>query len=245
MAERDFYYGRPQRPQAHDRPYGPRGAGAYGPGSAGRRVRRYGAALASPWLVLGLGALAGAAAYYYFSEADEHAPRPRDSAPRRAARRQRGRYAIVGRTVTIAKPRAELYAFWRDPQNLAFMENIERVETLGDTRMRWTVAAPAGQSVTIETETVEAKQDELFAWRSVEGSDIEMHGRVTFRDAPGGRGTEVAAEIEYVPPGGRLGQLVAKLFQREPNVQVRHDLKRLKMLIETGEIATNRNRKDV
>jgi uncharacterized membrane protein len=195
--------------------------------------------------MLSLGALAGAAMAYYLVERDPYAPRPRDSAPRRAARRQSGRYAVVGRTVTIAKPRAELYAFWRDPQNLSFMENIERVEKLGDTRMRWTVAAPAGQSVTIETETTEARQDEMFAWASVEGSDIEMRGHVTFRDAPGGRGTEVAAEIEYVPPGGTLGQLVAKLFQREPQVQVRHDLKRLKMLLETGEIATNRNRKDV
>jgi uncharacterized membrane protein len=195
--------------------------------------------------MLSLGALAGAAMAYYLVERDPYAPRPRDSAPRRAARRQSGRYAVVGRTVTIAKPRAELYAFWRDPQNLSFMENIERVEKLGDTRMRWTVAAPAGQSVTIETETTEARQDEMFAWASVEGSDIEMRGHVTFRDAPGGRGTEVAAEIEYVPPGGTLGQLVAKLFQREPQVQVRHDLKRLKMLLEAGEIATNRNRKDV
>jgi uncharacterized membrane protein len=241
MAERDFYYGRPPRsqelrPQARGRPYGPR--------SAQRGVRNMGAALPPAWVLLGLGALAGATAAYYLADRDPYAPRPRDSAPRRVAKRQPGRFAAVGRTVTIAKPRAELYAFWRDPQNLSFMENIERVEKLGDTRMRWTIAAPGGRAATIKTETAEAKQDEFFAWRSIEGSDIEMHGRVTFRDAPGGRGTEVAAEIDYVPPGGTLGQMVAKLFQREPRVQVRHDLKRLKMLLETGEIATNRNRKD-
>lgn len=235
MAERDFYHGRPPRPREHGRPFGPRGR---------LGVARYGAALPSPWVALGLGVLAGAAAVYYLAERDPYAPRPRDGAPRRAARRQPGGHAVVGRTVTIAKPRSELYAFWRDPRNLAFMENIERVEKLGDTRMRWTVAAPGERSVTIETETTEAKQDEMFAWRSVEGSDIEMQGRVTFRDAPGGRGTEVAAEIDYVPPGGTLGRLVAKLFQREPHIQVRHDLKRLKMLLEAGEIATNANRRN-
>ncbi len=223
------------RPQRYKRPYRSR--------HDGRRERDYREALASPWVVLGLGALAGVATAYYFSSGDGQARRLRDDAPRRAARRQPGRYAIVGRTVTIAKPRSELYAFWREPSNLAFMENIERVEKVGESRMRWTVAAPAGGSAMIETETVEARKDELFAWRSVEGSDIEMHGRIEFRDAPHGRGTEVTAEIEYVPPGGTLGQTVAKLFQREPNVQVRHDLKRLKMLLETGEIATNRNRK--
>jgi len=46
--------------------------------------------------------------------------RPPDSAPGRTARRSRfGRYAVVGRTVTIAKPRSEVYAFWRDRSNLA------------------------------------------------------------------------------------------------------------------------------
>ena len=237
MAERDFYYGRPPR--------APEDGESRGRRRAMRGVRRMGAALPPPWVLLGLGALAGVATAYYLAERDPYAPRPLDSAPRRAAKRQRGRHAVVGRTVTIAKPRSELYGFWREPQNLSFMENIERVERLGDTRMRWTVAAPGGQTVTIETETYDARPNEIFAWRSVEGSDIEMHGCVTFRDAPGGRGTEVAAEIEYVPPGGALGQLVAKLFQREPSIQVRQDLKRLKMLLETGEIATNRNRKDV
>ena len=62
------------------------------------------------------------------------------------------------------------------------MENIERVEKLGDTRMRWTVAAPGGRSATIDTETTEARQDEMLAWTlDSGGSDIEMHGRVTLR----------------------------------------------------------------
>ena len=137
MAERDFYYGRPSRPQERGRPYGPR---------HGHRGRRIAAAMPSPWIIMGLGALAGAAAVYYLAERDPYAPRPRDSAPRRAAKHRQGRFAAGGRTVTIAKPRSELYAFWREPQNLSFMENIERVEKLGDTRMRWTIAAPGGRS---------------------------------------------------------------------------------------------------
>ncbi len=65
-----------------------------------------------------------------------------------------------------------------------------------------------------------------------------------FRDAPGGRGTIVTAIVAYKPPMGLLGQTVAKLFQAEPSVQARRDLKRLKMLLETGEIATNANRRE-
>jgi uncharacterized membrane protein len=63
---------------------------------------------------------------------------------------------------------------------------------------------------------------------------------VKFRDAPGGRGTEVEAIIAWVPPGGDLGRLVAGLFQKDPLVQGRRELKRLKMLMETGEIADSR-----
>ena len=47
----------------------------------------------------------------------------------------------------------------------------------------------------------------------------------------------VEAVIAYRPPAGTAGRLIAKLFRREPEIQARHDLKRFKMLMETGEIA--------
>jgi uncharacterized membrane protein len=82
----------------------------------------------------------------------------------------------------------------------------------------------------------------LIAWRSVEGSDIDTEGRVQFRDAPGDRGTEVELVIAYQPPFGRAGQAIAKLLQREPAIQARRDLRRFKMLMETGEIANSDRR---
>jgi uncharacterized membrane protein len=169
---------------------------------------------------------------------------PPDSAPGRTARRRRfGDYAVVGRTVTINRPRAELYAFWRDFQNLPrFMENIEKVQPTGPDRAIWTIAAPGGQTVDVETEVVTDRENELIAWRSVPESEIETEGRISFRDAPAGRGTYVEAIIAYKPPAGELGRLIAKLFQREPGIQGRHELKRFKMLMETGEIATSESR---
>lgn len=169
----------------------------------------------------------------------------RDDAPGRTARTGRfGDYAVVGKTVTISKPRRdELFAFWRDFSNLpAFMDNLESVELLGGKRSRWTIRAPGGTSVDVETEVAQEKQGELIAWRSVEGSQIDTEGRVVFRDAPGGRGTEVELVIAYKPPLGRVGQGIAKLFQREPAIQARRDLRRFKMLMETGEIANSDRR---
>ncbi len=167
-----------------------------------------------------------------------------DDAPRRARRENSADGALVGRTVTIGKPREELYDFWRDFSNLAdVMENVEAVASQGDHHV-WTIKAPAGRTVDVRTAVTEDRAGECIAWRSVEGSDIATSGRVEFRDAPGDRGTRVSLVMEYAPPGGELGRLAAKLFLREPEVQARHDLKRFKMLMETGEIATSARRRE-
>lgn len=175
-----------------------------------------------------------------------HRDHPADDAPGFTARRDFGRYEVVGRSVTIARPRTELFAFWRDFSNLAqFMENLIEVSPAGtDGHSVWTIRGPAGKSVQVETRIAREVDGELIAWRSVEGSDIDTEGRVTFEDAPGQRGTRVGLIIAYVPPMGEAGRAVAKLFRREPEVQARHDLKRFKMLMETGEIATSARRKD-
>jgi uncharacterized membrane protein len=197
------------------------------------------------WLALGAGAVIGAVGLAYLKRTDrdgiEH--RPPDSAPGRTARRRRfGRYAVTGRTVTINRPRDELYAFWRNFANLPkFMENVVAVTENGELT-RWQIRGPAGRNPTIDTRIVEEREGELIAWRSVAGSEIDTKGRIAFRDAPAGRGTEVEAIVAYRPPAGELGRWVAKLFQAEPSLQGRRELKRFKMLMETGEIATNRNR---
>jgi len=148
--------------------------------------------------------------------------------------------ALVGRTITVNRPRAEVYAFFRDFRNLArFMENVESV-TSGDGRTsHWVLKAPGDRTVEWDSVLTEEVEGEALAWESVEGADIKNTGRIAFRDAPPGRGTEVAATIVYDPPGGDLGKLIAKLFQTEPKVQARRDLRRLKQLLETGEISTS------
>jgi len=193
----------------------------------------------------GLGLALGAAAIGAFVQTRKAKEAQGDDAPGFTARRGFGQYEVVGRTVTIRRPRAELFAFWRDFQNLAgFMENLEKVQPTGaNGRSVWTIKAPAGQTVDVETEIAREVDNELIAWRSVEGSDIDTEGRVTFEDAPGERGTRVGLIIAYDPPAGAAGKAVAKLLQREPAIQARRDLKRFKMLMETGEIATNAMRR--
>jgi uncharacterized membrane protein len=146
---------------------------------------------------------------------------------------------IVGRAVTINKPAAELYATFRDFSRLStFMENVERVDIIDTTRSRWVVKAPGGRTVEWDARITEERDGELIAWASEEGADVRNSGRIEFRDA-GSRGTVVVATIAYDPPGGTVGKLIAKMFQREPAIQARRDLRRFKQLMETGEIATS------
>lgn len=147
---------------------------------------------------------------------------------------------LVGKTVTINRPRAELYAFWREFTNLPqFMENVVSVAPVAEGRTHWTVKAPAGKTVEWISAITEDRPGETIAWASEDGADVPNSGRIDFRDAPGGRGTWVSATILYDPPGGIISKAIAKMFQREPAIQARRDLRRFKQLMETGEIATS------
>ena len=198
--------------------------------------------LKTPASVVGLGLAIGGLAFGAFLS--NRRKGGADDAPVYTRKSPPGDHTLVGRTVTIRKPRAELYTFWRDFGNLPqFMENVEEIRGNGDTST-WIIKAPGGATVDVETRVSDERENELIAWRSTDGSDITTSGRVEFTDAPGDRGTRVSLIMVYDPPGGAAGRALAKLFLREPQVQARHDLKRFKALMETGEITTSARRKD-
>ena len=150
---------------------------------------------------------------------------------------------VIGRTVTINRSREDLYRFWRDFRNLPrFMENIERVTVQDDDHSHWVVAAPGGSTVEWDSAITEDVPNERISWTSLEGASVRNSGSVQFYDSSNHRGTRVTVTIAYDPPAGAIGRLVAKLFQREPKIQSRQDLRRFKQLMETGEVATARMR---
>jgi uncharacterized membrane protein len=145
--------------------------------------------------------------------------------------------AAAFEAVTIDRPPDELYRFWHNFENLPrFMNNLESVRVTGDRRSHWVAKGPAGTTVEWDAETIEDRPNELIAWRSLEGSEVENSGTVRFKPAPGNRGTEVEVEVEYNPPGGLLGAGVAKLFASAPEQLIKGDLYRFKQLMETGEV---------
>ena len=146
----------------------------------------------------------------------------------------------VEKTLTISnKSPEELYRFWRDFENLPrFMKHLKHVSVVNDKRSHWIATAPMGASVEWDAEIINEQENRLIAWASVEGADVDNSGFVRFQPAPGGRGTEVKVVIEYNLPGGAVTAAIAKLFGEEPKQQIGDDLRRFKMLMEAGEIAT-------
>jgi uncharacterized membrane protein len=148
---------------------------------------------------------------------------------------ERGAIPVNKSIVVNAEP-SELYQFWHDFEKLpTFMRHLESVTVTGE-RSHWVAKGPAGSTVEWDAIVTEDRPDELIAWRSLEGSEITNSGSVRFERAPGGRGTVVHVEIDYSPPGGAVGALVAKLFGEEPDGQLQTDLRRFKQVIETGEV---------
>lgn len=145
----------------------------------------------------------------------------------------------VRRAVTIARPRAEVYRYWRQIENLPrFMENLKSVTETSPGHSHWVAKGPAGTDVEWNAEITEDREGELIAWTSEPGSEVKTTGEVRFVDAPADRGTEVHVVMTYDPPAGAAGQAIAKIFGKDPAAQVREDLRRFKRLLETGEIAT-------
>ncbi|GAB3471184.1 SRPBCC family protein [Azotobacter salinestris] len=151
----------------------------------------------------------------------------------------------LARSITINRPREELYRYWRDFNNLpTFMTFLEHIEVLPGARVRWVARLPMGKTLEWTTHLTEDLPGERLAWESEANAPIRNLGRVTFRDAPDEQGTEIQALIAYEPPAGRVGHALAGLLDQLPAFKTAQDLRRLKQLMETGEIATSRMTRD-
>lgn len=148
----------------------------------------------------------------------------------------------VQRAVTVNLPREQLYRIWRNFENLPrFMKHLQRVdvdESTGGKRSHWVAKAPFGREIQWDAEITEDRENEHIAWKSLPGTLVGSTGSVRFVDAPNTLGTIVHVLMQYNPPGGSLGAVIARLFGEEPGQQLRNDLRNFKMMMETGEIAS-------
>jgi uncharacterized membrane protein len=126
---------------------------------------------------------------------------------------------LTGRTVTINRPLEALFEFWRSPANLVRILDKD-------------VSPPDGL-------TLEETNGHTISWRADTDQDGALAtGRVEFRPAPAGRGTEVTV-ILATEARGFITRTVDKLTQKDVTLQTRRALRRFKQLMETGEISTS------
>lgn len=194
---------------------------------------------------IGLGAAAAVAGAFILSRSSKRDAIPTDAPHWTLDKKDGGNQPVIGKTLLIGAPRQQLFEAWQKVERFPdFMENVVSVEKLDTDRSRWEIKAPAGKSVTLVNRITETVTGQSISWQSEDESDVANKGKVSFTDAPGDRGTLVSLVMSYDPPGGTAGRLIAKLFQREPAVQARRDLRRFKQLIETGEVTTNASPSD-
>ncbi len=145
----------------------------------------------------------------------------------------------VSQAIAINANPAAVYAFWRKLENLAlFMRHVQSVSATDGALSHWVARTPSGETLEWDAQIVADEAERRLSWRTVPAFQGLHEGTVTFEPGPPGRGTLLRVELEYQPPAGALGHQVARLLGKDPEQQIREDLRKFKQLIEAGEIAT-------
>jgi uncharacterized membrane protein len=144
----------------------------------------------------------------------------------------------VRESVRVEKPLDEVFRFWRRLENLpSFMTHLQQVHDLGNGRSHWIAKGPTRLRVEWDAEIINEVVNQVIGWRSLPGADVVSAGSVSFKSVRGGRSTQIDVNLQYSAPAGKIGSYAAMLLGREPSQMIREDLRRLKQIVEAGEVA--------
>lgn len=139
----------------------------------------------------------------------------------------------VQKTIHVNAPVEEVFQFWSNYENFPrFMSHIKEVKDLGNGRSHWIASGPAGIPVEWKAIMTDRVPNDRLSWESEPESTLETSGSVRFERA--GEGTDVHVEMSYRPPGGEIGQAIAKLFGADPQKAIEEDLEKIRPLLEKG-----------
>lgn len=133
----------------------------------------------------------------------------------------------------INKPISEVYAFWRNLENLPkFMNHLESVKTISETKSEWTAKGPAGiGTLTWNAEIIKDQKEKLLSWQSLPDATVKNFGKVLFKAH--GNKTEIEVTISYRAPLGLAGEGAAKLLNPYFEKVVNDDIKNLQVYLES------------
>lgn len=174
--------------------------------------------------VLG-GAMAAAGGALLYRAIKRPAPDESDRRPLFA------RGLMVKKSVHVERSPEDCYSFWRNLENLSdFMDHVQSVRVVSNTRSRWVARLVGGTSITWDVQIVKDVPGEIIGWRSLPGSSLHTAGSVRFE--PSGKGTDVVVTFKFDPPAGKVGVAIAELLGESPAKRIDEDLDRFKIVME-------------
>lgn len=139
--------------------------------------------------------------------------------------------------IAVQRSPEDLFRFWRKLENLpTIMKHLISVQQTDERRSHWVAQGLFGSTLEWDAEINNERENELIAWRSLEGSQVDTAGSVHFERLPNGQGTMLRISLKYNPPAGKVGANLAGLLGSGLEDQLREDLVRFKQIMEAGEI---------
>lgn len=195
----------------------------------------------STWVRYGLAATLASASGALLLQT-RRSNRNHDAAPARTSRYagRFGDHRVAGATVTIRASADQIVDAWRSmPELWSAMEYLPFPEgnQPGLLLPSDTLREMAGKPLMLKM--IDQQDDGLLVWRSEGPEHADMHGRLLLSDNAG-KGTAVEAVMAVKPGDFRQGLKTEAMLEKQLEKGLLRDLRRIRMLVETGEIATAR-----
>ncbi len=141
----------------------------------------------------------------------------------------------VNKSIAINATPEKIFEVLKHPKYFPFfMSHVQNVESIGEKQYLWKVDGLAGKPIEWTTEITEVVPNELIRWKTAENENGE--GGFLRLEQANGSGTRLHFGMKYQPIAGKLGHMVAGLFNRDPKSELNDDFLRLKTYIEKGKL---------
>lgn len=139
-------------------------------------------------------------------------------------------------SVEVNAPVQACFSQWmRFEEFPRFMDHVKSVTRQGDDRWHWIVDGPLGAKLEWDAKMDGRQEDRMISWHTISDPNVGVQGAVLFEEL-GPERTRVTSTLQYEPPAGALGEIVAQIFSN-PEMMVKQDLENFKKLLE-GKVTT-------
>jgi uncharacterized membrane protein len=144
---------------------------------------------------------------------------------------------LVTKSIIVKAETADAFKIWANFENFPrFMQHIKSVNKAGEEMSHWIMEGPLGTRIEWDAKVTRYEENKRIGWSSIRG-DIKTSGQVTFNSLPSNE-TEVTVTLQYVPPVGLAGEVIAELFDN-PERKLEEDLRNFKRFMENREQKQN------